>query len=158
MKTAYLKTETGIISISGTEAEIESISFVDEMKESQFNNLLSEAVLQLKAYFEGKLKWFDLPLAETGTDFQNEVWGLVREIPYGKTATYGGLAQKLGDANLSRAVGAANGKNPYLIIVPCHRVVGENNKLTGYAGGLEKKEWLLKHEGSFPTGQLSLVF
>lgn len=105
-----------------------------------------EARAQLTAYFEGELQDFDLPLAGAGTTFQKAVWQALREIPYGKTESYGELARRLGNANASRAVGMANGRNPIGIIVPCHRVIGTNGALTGYAGGIERKQWLLAHE------------
>lgn len=101
---------------------------------------------QLTAYFEGRLHRFDLPLAGTGTAFQQTVWKALREIPYGETVTYGQLAGRIGNRNASRAVGLANGRNPIGIIVPCHRVIGANGSLTGYAGGIERKQWLLAHE------------
>ena len=101
---------------------------------------------QLIAYFEGKLKQFDLPLAGAGTGFQKTVWAALQEIPYGETQTYGQLASRIGNQKASRAVGLANGRNPIGIIVPCHRVIGANGSLTGYAGGIERKQWLLAHE------------
>jgi len=107
---------------------------------------LHEARAQLKAYFAGKLTAFDLPLAPLGTDFQQQVWLALLRIPYGATTTYGDIARELGDANATRAVGAANGRNPLPIIVPCHRVIGANGSLTGFGGGLPTKRWLLDHE------------
>jgi len=104
---------------------------------------------QLTAYFAGKLLHFDVPVAGEGTEFQKAVWKELLTIPFGTTQTYGELAQRLGDINASRAVGAANGRNPIGIIVPCHRVIGANGALTGYAGGLERKQWLLAHEKRF---------
>jgi methylated-DNA-[protein]-cysteine S-methyltransferase len=98
---------------------------------------------QLGEYFAGERTTFDVPLALTGNDFQLKVWALLREIPYGETRSYGQLAVELGDRNLSQAVGAANGKNPISIIVPCHRVVGADGNLVGYAGGLDRKRFLL---------------
>ena len=102
---------------------------------------------QLNEYFAGKRTTFDLPLEPTGTDFQLSVWELLRKIPYGVTTSYGALARRLGDPGASRAVGAANGANPIPIIVPCHRVVGSRGELTGFGGGIERKRWLLEHEG-----------
>jgi methylated-DNA-[protein]-cysteine S-methyltransferase len=104
------------------------------------------AVSQLTAYFTGERQNFDLPLAPKGTPFQQEVWAYLQTIPYGRTTTYGTIAEALGNPNSSRAVGAANGRNPIAIIVPCHRVIGSNGKLTGYAGGLKFKEALLSLE------------
>jgi methylated-DNA-[protein]-cysteine S-methyltransferase len=107
---------------------------------------------QLKAYFAGQLQQFELKLAGEGSDFQRKVWQALRKIPFGGTESYGGLAKRLGNANASRAVGLANGKNPIGIIVPCHRVVGANGALTGYAGGIERKQWLLEHERRYAGG------
>ena len=104
---------------------------------------------QLKAYFAGRLEAFDISLAPVGTTFQHRVWDALRAIPFGAQSTYGALAALLGKPSASRAVGLANGKNPLSIIVPCHRVIGANGLLTGYAGGLELKQWLLDHEASF---------
>lgn len=101
---------------------------------------------QLKQYFAGKLQQFEVELAGEGSPFQRSVWKALCEIPFGATESYGGLARRIGNANASRAVGLANGKNPIGIIVPCHRVVGANGSLTGYGGGLERKKWLLEHE------------
>ena len=106
----------------------------------------AEARKQLAAYFAGELTDFDLPLKMIGTEFQKSVWRELLNIPYGVTITYGELAERVGNPNSSRAVGAANGRNPISIIVPCHRVIGANGKLTGYGGGMERKEWLLAHE------------
>ena len=102
---------------------------------------------QLEQYFGGERKQFDLPLAANGTDFQRRVWQSLCAIPFGQTASYGQLAAALGNPNASRAVGLANGKNPIAIVVPCHRVIGANGTLTGYAGGLENKRMLLELEG-----------
>ncbi len=105
-----------------------------------------EARKQLEAYFAGELTEFDLPLNMRGTEFQRQVWQKLQTIPFGMTISYGELAELVGNPNSSRAVGAANGRNPISIIVPCHRVIGSNGKLTGYSGGMERKEWLLAHE------------
>lgn len=109
-----------------------------------------EAKRQLEAYFTRQLTEFDLPLALAGTDFQRRVWDELRRIPYGQTTTYGELARRIGNPNASRAVGLANGRNPLSIIVPCHRVVGANGKMVGYAGGLGRKETLLALEQRTP--------
>jgi methylated-DNA-[protein]-cysteine S-methyltransferase len=102
---------------------------------------------QLEAYFEGSLRVFDAPLAGSGTAFQRAVWDELTRIPYGTVASYGEVARRVGRPTASRAVGAANRSNPIAIIVPCHRVIGAGGALTGYAGGMWRKEWLLKHEG-----------
>jgi methylated-DNA-[protein]-cysteine S-methyltransferase len=109
--------------------------------------VLDEAARQLAEYFAGDRRDFDLPLASDGTEFQRKVWGELRRIPYGETATYGEVARRLGyEPGISRAVGAANGANPLPIVVPCHRVVGSDGSLTGYAGGVERKRTLLELE------------
>jgi methylated-DNA-[protein]-cysteine S-methyltransferase len=108
--------------------------------------VLAQAVTQLAEYFDGTRTEFDLPLDPVGTDFQRDAWHELERIPYGETITYGEQAARLGDRNKTRAVGAANGKNPIPIVVPCHRVVGANGHLTGFAGGLDTKAWLLDHE------------
>jgi methylated-DNA-[protein]-cysteine S-methyltransferase len=106
----------------------------------------SQTKPQLDAYFAGELTTFDIPLTMQGTPFQQQVWQALTTIPYGTTLSYGELAQQLGQPHASRAVGLANGRNPVSIVVPCHRVIGANGKLTGYGGGIERKHWLLTHE------------
>jgi methylated-DNA-[protein]-cysteine S-methyltransferase len=103
---------------------------------------------QLDAYFKDDLHAFDLPLAPPGTAWQCRVWAALSAIPYGETTTYAALAASLGHPRSARAVGAANGRNPISIVIPCHRLIGTNGALTGYAGGLPRKEWLLRHEAS----------
>lgn len=110
--------------------------------------ILRQTERQLNEYFAKERRAFDLPLDLRGTDFQKSVWELLLAIPFGETRTYGQLAQQMGDLNATRAVGAANGRNPVSIVVPCHRVIGSSGKLTGFAGGLEAKEFLLHHESS----------
>ncbi|GAA4496825.1 methylated-DNA--[protein]-cysteine S-methyltransferase [Pseudaeromonas paramecii] len=107
---------------------------------------LAPFVAQFAAYFAGELHTFDLPLSLHGTDFQCQVWRALAQIPYGQTRSYGQQAADLGRPTAVRAVGAANGRNPLPIVLPCHRVIGANGQLTGYAGGLERKRWLLAHE------------
>ena len=107
---------------------------------------LAAAVEQLGEYFAGDRTEFDLPLEPVGTPFQHRAWDALRQIPFGRTVSYGEQAVMLGDRNKARAVGAANGRNPIPIVVPCHRVVGSNGHLTGFAGGLDTKAWLLDHE------------
>ena len=108
--------------------------------------VLDEAISQLEEYFTGTRREFDLPLDPAGTEFQQSAWMVLRTIPYGTTISYGQQAERLGDPNKARAVGAANGKNPLSIVVPCHRVVGSNGHLTGFAAGIDVKSWLLDHE------------
>jgi len=110
------------------------------------NSLLTDARKQLEAYFSGKLQNFDLPLAPAGTPYLQKVWQELCAIPYGETATYGAIAARTGNPKAARAVGLANNRNPIAIIIPCHRVIGSNRKLTGYAGGLEMKRKLLELE------------
>ena len=110
------------------------------------DDVLAAAAAQLGEYFAGERLAFDLPLVPTGTPFQQRVWSALREIPYGRTTTYGELATGLGQPTASRAVGLANGRNPIAVIVPCHRVIGADGSLTGFGGGLPRKRWLLEHE------------
>ncbi len=154
----YLHTPTGTLQIDATEKEVTAISFLFEkpLPKDSPNRLCEEAAFQLKAYFNEKLQKFDLPLRQDGTDFQKRVWEKLVEIPFGKTITYGQLATQLGDPNYVRAVGSANGKNPLAIVVPCHRVIGANGSLVGYAGGLPRKKWLLNFEGQLTSGQLEM--
>jgi methylated-DNA-[protein]-cysteine S-methyltransferase len=110
------------------------------------SSVLDQAVAQLEEYFAGTRREFDLLLDPLGTSFQQSAWMVLRTIPYGRTMSYGEQARRLGDPNKARAVGAANGKNPLSIVVPCHRVIGSTGHLTGFGGGLEAKSWLLDHE------------
>lgn len=121
-------------------------SYVDPSWSSAPCAVLEEAVRQLKAYFSGDRRDFDLPLDGAGTGFQKTVWRELALIPYGVTISYGELARRIGQPSASRAVGLANGRNPISIVVPCHRVIGANGTLTGYGGGLDNKRWLLEHE------------
>ncbi|PIQ47937.1 MAG: cysteine methyltransferase [Cytophagales bacterium CG12_big_fil_rev_8_21_14_0_65_40_12] len=129
------------------------VTFVPEMgEESQgvMPIVVRKCKKQLTEYFQGTRTQFNIPIAPEGTDFQREVWQELLSIPFGKTTSYAKQSIKLGDVKKIRAVGSANGKNPIAIIIPCHRVIGSDGNLTGYAGGLDKKEWLLKHENSLP--------
>jgi methylated-DNA-[protein]-cysteine S-methyltransferase len=119
--------------------------------------VLDETERQLGRYFEGTLTEFDLPIGPRGTPFQQRVWAALCDIPYGETISYGELARRVGRPGSARAVGAANGSNPISIIVPCHRVIGANGKLTGYGGGLPRKAWLIDHEAGHGPGQLALA-
>jgi methylated-DNA-[protein]-cysteine S-methyltransferase len=123
-----------------------SITSSTVIETSPQHDILALAELQLQEYFTGERKFFTIPLAPEGTEFQQRVWRLLTDIPFGSTSTYGQLAKKLGDVNASRAVGAANGKNKLAIVVPCHRVIGNSGTLTGFAGGLAAKEYLLNLE------------
>jgi methylated-DNA-[protein]-cysteine S-methyltransferase len=115
--------------------------------------MLAEARAQFAAYFEGALRTFTVPLAPNGTDFQRRVWRALEAIPYGTTISYAELARRVGNTSAVRAVGSANGRNPIPIIVPCHRVIGSDGSLTGFGGGIERKRWLLQHEGALAGEQ-----
>ena len=155
MLTAYIKTPLGIATIIGDENGVSEISVSQEGEVSIIiPAVLQEAVLQLQDYFEKKRTSFDFKINPEGTDFQIKVWNALLEIPYGKTRTYLEQSKFLGDIKAIRAVASANGKNPLWIVVPCHRVIGADGSLTGYAGGLWRKKWLLEHEN--PTTQQSL--
>lgn len=155
METAYIKTPLGIAKIEGNENGISVISVSDEGEIfDTIPEVLQEAVSQLNDYFEGKRTGFTFKMNPSGTEFQQKVWQALLEIPFGKTMTYLELSKKLGDVKAIRAVASANGKNPLWIVVPCHRVIGTDGSLTGYAGGLWRKKWLLEHEN--PTAQQSL--
>jgi methylated-DNA-[protein]-cysteine S-methyltransferase len=155
METAYIKTPLGIASITGDENGISVISISDEGQISTTIPVpLQEAVLQLNDYFEGRRTNFTFILNPSGTEFQQKVRKGLLEIPFGKTVSYMDLSKKLGDVKAIRAVASANGKNPLWIVVPCHRVIGTDGSLTGYAGGLWRKKWLLEHEN--PSTQQSL--
>ncbi|OHT46623.1 methylated-DNA--[protein]-cysteine S-methyltransferase [Flavobacterium tructae] len=157
METVYVNSPLGITKIVGDEdgIAIVSVSDVGDNDISQtIPKVLEEAVSQLQEYFDGKRTDFDLKLNPKGTDFQQKVWKSLLEIPYGKTISYMDQTKKLGDIKAIRAVASANGKNPLWIVVPCHRVIGTNGSLTGYAGGLSRKKWLLEHEN--PSTQQSL--
>jgi methylated-DNA-[protein]-cysteine S-methyltransferase len=109
---------------------------------------------QFEEYFNGTRKTFDIPLSPEGTEFQKKVWTELLNIPYGETTTYQQMANKLGDPKVIRAAASANGKNPISIVIPCHRVIGSDGSLTGYAGGLHRKKWLLEHESPSPQQSL----
>ncbi len=146
----------GLLTVLASDNGVHAIAFgSDQTEQAKINfpraadhPIINAAVEQLAMYFEGALKIFDLPLDLRGTDFQKQVWKLLLEIPFGETRTYGDIACTLGNVGASQAVGAANGKNPVAIVVPCHRVIGASGHLTGYAGGMEKKRFLLTHEGA----------
>ncbi|MBL4831092.1 MAG: methylated-DNA--[protein]-cysteine S-methyltransferase [Aliivibrio sp.] len=132
----------------GVWCETHSIEFSELGEKTDEHPILKLAVSQLREYFSGERREFSIPLAASGTEFQNKVWYALTTIPYGKTWCYKDLAIAVGNPKASQAVGGANGKNPISIIVPCHRVIGKNGSLTGYAGGIEIKEALLKLEGA----------
>ncbi|HSD08774.1 methylated-DNA--[protein]-cysteine S-methyltransferase [Flavobacterium sp.] len=152
---ANIQTPLGIATITGDESGISAITVSNEGTVSaEIPEILAQAVLQLNEYFEGKRTHFDFKLNPKGSEFQQKVWKALLEIPYGKTRTYLEQSKILGDVKAIRAVASANGKNPLWIVVPCHRVIGTDGSLTGYAGELWRKKWLLEHEN--PTNQQSL--
>lgn len=136
----------GIIEICEEKDGISSVDFVEHVKYEIESPLVMQCREELEEYFSGKRKKFSVRLDAQGTDFQKRCWEILEEIPYGEVISYGEQAERLGKPKGARAVGGANGKNPIGIIVPCHRVVGKNGKLTGYAGGLWRKEYLLEFE------------
>ncbi len=145
-----LETPVGNLRISASDKGIVEIAFTDEDVTAFYDNdnkFLAEASKQLKEYFAKERTTFDLPLDVAGTDYQVSVWNELQKIPYGEVRTYQDIATALGNPKASRSVGMANNRNPICIVVPCHRVVGKGNKVTGYAAGVEKKEYLLKLEG-----------
>jgi len=154
MNYCYLETPVGTLLIAGDDAAIRRIYFPKNGKPARpepgwiesRRGPIAGAVRQLQEYFAGKRADFDLPLAPEGTEFQRAVWRCLQEIPYGETISYGELAKRVGNPKASRAVGAANGSNPIPIVIPCHRVIGSNGKLTGFGGGLPTKERLLALE------------
>jgi len=155
METVAINTPLGIAQITGDANGITQISVIDEGDvSSEIPSGLQNAVTELNDYFQGKRTHFDFKLNPKGTEFQQKVWQALLEIPYGKTCSYMDLSKKIGDVKAIRAVASANGKNPLWIVVPCHRVIGTDGSLTGYAGGLWRKKWLLEHES--PSGQQTL--
>jgi methylated-DNA-[protein]-cysteine S-methyltransferase len=155
--TTYLDTPAGPMQISGDDDFVSIVHFVSESQTSSAHlpKVIRDCKLQLEEYFSGTRKEFSLMLSQSGTDFQRRVWAELCQIPYGKTTSYLQLAKKIGDIKSIRAVGAANGRNNLAIIVPCHRVIGSNGTLVGYAGGLDKKKWLLDFEARM-SGQQAL--
>jgi methylated-DNA-[protein]-cysteine S-methyltransferase len=151
----FVTTPVGSIWVAWCEEGLVSLGFEKQEKGAQIASdwkfdadLRCPATEQVEAYFAGELRAFDLPLVIAGTDFQQRVWRELAEIPFGETATYGEVAQRIGRPTASRAVGAANGQNRIAIVLPCHRVIGQSGKLTGFAGGLDRKAQLLDFERS----------
>ena len=156
MEKAIIQYPLGTTVIYCDEIGVTKIEVVEEVLEisHEIPEQLRDAVLQLQEYFEGKRTHFSFPLHFIGTDFQQKVWDELSKIPFGTTYSYLDLAKKVGDIKAVRAVAAANAKNPLWIVIPCHRVIGSDGSLTGYAGGLWRKKWLLEHEK--PSNQKSL--
>jgi len=154
MYTDYYHSPLGWIEFKSTDQGICQVIFCGEDKQSVNSNHITERCKQqLEQYFSRQRQVFDLPLDAKGTAFQHEVWTCLGQIPYGETATYLDIAKSVNRPKGSQAVGGANGRNPISIIVPCHRIIGSNGSLTGYAGGVERKLWLLNHEGIAVKGQ-----
>lgn len=144
----YIDSPVGFLELTADERALMSVKFVERKANDDTHQpaILKKAAAQLLEYFEGKRKTFDLELAPEGSDFRKKVWGIVAEVPFGETLSYLDVAVRSGSEKNTRAVGLANGKNPIPIIIPCHRIIASDGKLTGYAGGLERKQWLLRHE------------
>jgi methylated-DNA-[protein]-cysteine S-methyltransferase len=155
-----VKTPLGVLRVAASEDSVLSLELPRRRSEPALErwlrshvphasetDVLRQALAQLREYFAGKRRQFDLPVDPAGTDFQRRVWEAIAAIPFGETTSYGTIAVALGGASLARAVGAAVGANPIPIIIPCHRVIGADDSLTGYRGGLRMKIWLLRHEG-----------
>lgn len=137
----------GVVTVSSNDGlTICDIAFA-QAKTNQSSPVTATAKQQLQEYFAGSRREFDLPLNPHGTVFQRAVWQHLQQVPYGNTQSYGDIAAALANPKAVRAVGAANSRNPIAIVIPCHRIIGANGTLTGYAGGLDKKAWLLQHEG-----------
>jgi methylated-DNA-[protein]-cysteine S-methyltransferase len=153
MARAVVDTPIGPLGLIASDEALRAVLFhARAMRAEGRSPVLDEAVRQLDAYFEGDLVAFDLPLELHGTDFQRSCWLALASIPYGQTVSYGEQARRLGlGSDAARAVGAANGRNPLPIVLPCHRVIGSNGSLTGFGGGLDVKRFLLEHEGALLT-------
>jgi methylated-DNA-[protein]-cysteine S-methyltransferase len=156
------KSPVGNLNIQSTDKSITSITYIDSHETfastENMPQIMHQCIKQFDEYFKGVRKSFDLQLQQNGTIFQQNVWQHLASIPFGKTISYLHLSVQIGDAKAVRAVAAANGRNKIAIVVPCHRVIGSNRTLTGYAGGLWRKQWLLEHEAKFHCGVQQLNF
>jgi methylated-DNA-[protein]-cysteine S-methyltransferase len=153
-KTSY-QSPLGTLQITCSNDTLSALTFLDEKtlaEQTDANDLTALTCRQLDEYFNGTRKHFQIPITQNGTPFQTKIWELLQTIPYGKTVSYRDLSKSYGDIKAIRAVAAANGKNNLAIVVPCHRVIGSDRTLTGYAGGLWRKQWLLAHEAKFHSG------
>lgn len=155
---AFVQVENTILKIETDDVSVKAISFVKNIEENSPDvpPILKDAVIQLEKYLLGKLQEFELILNPDGTDFQKKVWNTLLTIPYGATCSYADMANSLGDPKVIRAAASANGKNPIAIVIPCHRVIGTNGSLTGYAGGLDNKRLLLDLENKVANGVMTL--
>jgi methylated-DNA-[protein]-cysteine S-methyltransferase len=157
---AYLDSPVGRLLLAGDAEGLTLISFPSGRRPREpsaswvrDDGVLAQAIGQLRSYFAGECREFELPLRAGGTPFQERVWGALRQVPFGATVSYGELARRIGQPSAARAVGAANGANPLPIVVPCHRVIGADHTLTGFGGGLDTKRFLLAHEARFTRRQ-----
>lgn len=155
---AYFTSPIGVVEIKGTSTAVSSVNFVPDEEESSKD--LPEVIVlcrrELEEYFAGKRKEFNVKVKPEGTPFRKKVWKQLMKIKFGDTTSYLQISKQIGDEKAIRAVGSANGKNPVAIIIPCHRVISEDGKLTGYAGGLWRKQWLLEHEGNVSGKNMTL--
>jgi methylated-DNA-[protein]-cysteine S-methyltransferase len=149
----YWTSPIGVLKVICTDDELLEISFVPESLDGSPNSMTIKVVSQLDEYFEGKRTDFDIPIEQYGTDFQRKCWDALSKIPYGETISYQEQAKLTGKPTASRAVGSANNKNKIPIVVPCHRVIAKNGEMAGYAGGQDKKIWLLEHEKKVKTNE-----
>ncbi|WP_299209715.1 methylated-DNA--[protein]-cysteine S-methyltransferase [uncultured Dokdonia sp.] len=156
MHKVYIKSPLGTLEIEGDNQGIVAITFLDQevTPTATIPEILQEVVKQLDEYFTKKRTVFELKLNPQGTNFQTQVWRTLQTVPFGKTASYLDMAKMLGDSKVIRAAASANGKNPIAVVIPCHRVIGSDGSLTGYAGGLHRKKWLLEHESPVRQGSL----
>jgi methylated-DNA-[protein]-cysteine S-methyltransferase len=164
---AFTDSPLGLLEICGTEQHLTSILFAESKfkpkvlrpaSEGEAPRSVLDCQRQLAEYFAGKRLVFDLPIFPQGTDFQEKIWHLLLDIPFGQTLSYLELSRRYGDEKAIRAVGTANGANPISIVVPCHRVIGSDGKLVGYGGDVWRKEWLLKHEAQYSPGATGRLF
>jgi methylated-DNA-[protein]-cysteine S-methyltransferase len=161
--TTYYSSPVGLLRIRSNENYIHEVHFLDPKTDSEripataeLPTILQQCVDELIAYFSGHRTLFEVPIHQPGTHFQQRVWNELLTIPYGKTISYLQLSKQLGDPKAIRAAASTNGKNNIAVIVPCHRVIGSNNDLVGYAGGLSRKRWLLTHEAKYAHGVQTL--
>lgn len=151
MEQTTFESPLGPLLLEANDAALQRLLFLETGKielESSHHPTLQKAIRQLEEYFKGDRKLFDLPLQPEGTSFQQSVWKALQSIPFGQTRAYSQIAESIQKPGAKQAVGAANGKNPLPIIIPCHRVIGSNGNLVGYSGGIDKKRWLLEHENA----------
>lgn len=152
--TTYYTSPIGVLRIAGSERGITSVTFVDSIEHTDIPTALAECTEQFDDYFASRRRVFSFVMDLQGSAFQKRVWEALTAIPFGHTTSYGALSAALGDTKAVRAVGLANGRNPIAIAIPCHRVIGADGSLTGYAGGLHRKQWLLEFEGALAQNAL----